>query len=50
MVQDKEVIVLIDCGATHNYIHQKWVEQLRLLFTKTSNYEVVAEYITIRHK
>lgn len=41
MLKGKEVIVLIDCGATHNFIHQRLQEELRLPITEMNNYGVV---------
>lgn len=41
IVGGREVIVLIDCGATHNFIHQKLAEELKLQAAKTSNYRIV---------
>ena len=32
-IGDREVIVLIDCGATHNFIHQQLVDKLKIPVT-----------------
>lgn len=40
-VGGREVIVLIDCGATHNFIHRKLVEELNLSISKTTSYGIV---------
>lgn len=40
-IGDCEVVVLIDCRATHNFIHQQLVEELKLPVTSTTNYGIV---------
>ena len=40
-IQGKEVIVLVDCGATHNFISDKLVATLQLPTKDTSNYGVI---------
>lgn len=40
-VADREVVVLIDCGATHNFILPQLVDELKLVKTNTSNYGIV---------
>ena len=40
-IQGKEVIVLVDCGATHNFILEKLVNELQLSTKDTSNYGVI---------
>lgn len=40
-VASKEVVVMVDCGATHSFIHQRLVEELQLPLSKTSYYGVV---------
>lgn len=40
-VAEKEVVVLIDCGATHNFIHQKLVDKVNLPLSETTNYGMV---------
>ncbi|KAL4027645.1 hypothetical protein IC575_010820 [Cucumis melo] len=37
----EEVVVLIDCGATHNFIAEKLVEKLKLPMKETPNYGVI---------
>ncbi|KAA0063300.1 Ty3/gypsy retrotransposon protein [Cucumis melo var. makuwa] len=37
----EEVVVLIDCGATHNFIAEKLVEKLQLPMKETPNYGVI---------
>lgn len=37
-IGQKEVITLIDCGATHNFISSKLVQKLGLPTTVTTNY------------
>lgn len=32
-INEKEVVVLVDCGATHNFISQKLVDSLNLPLT-----------------
>ena len=39
-IRNKKVIVLIDFGATHNFISVKLVKELRLEVTPTSPYSV----------
>lgn len=41
IVVGNEMIVLIDCGATHNFIHQRLAEELKLQVVETSNYRIV---------
>lgn len=40
-VKQKEVTILIDCGATHNFVLLELVKQLDLPITATTNYGVV---------
>lgn len=40
-IKGKEVIVLIDCGATQNFIFEKVDSTLQLPTKETSNYEVL---------
>ena len=39
-INDNKVIVLIDCGATHNFISKKLVEKLQLEVEDTPSYVV----------
>lgn len=39
-IEDREVVVLIDCGATHNFISQKLVEEMKLPISETLNYGI----------
>lgn len=41
MVEDREIVVMIDCGATHNFIPLKLVEELNIPTTETTNYGVI---------
>lgn len=41
IVGGKEVVILINCGATPNFIHKKLVEELKLQVAKTSNYDII---------
>ncbi|XP_022154744.1 uncharacterized protein LOC111021922 [Momordica charantia] len=41
LIEDKEVVILIDCGATHNFISQKLVDAFNLPLHETSNYGVI---------
>ncbi|KAA0047644.1 Ty3/gypsy retrotransposon protein [Cucumis melo var. makuwa] len=40
-IQEREVIILIDCGATHNFISEKLVESLQLPVKETGHYGVI---------
>ncbi|KAA0049931.1 Ty3/gypsy retrotransposon protein [Cucumis melo var. makuwa] len=40
-LQKKEVIIRIDCGATHNFISEKLVESLQLPVKETAHYGVI---------
>ena len=40
-IQSKEVVVLVDCGATHNFISDRLVMTLKLPSKDTSNYGVI---------
>ncbi|KAL4032139.1 hypothetical protein IC575_005203 [Cucumis melo] len=40
-VEEREVVVMIDCGATHNFISLKLVEELKVPTTETTNYGVI---------
>lgn len=42
-LQDKEVVVLVDCGVTHNFISEKLVKELQLTMRDTSNYRVILD-------
>lgn len=40
-LHDQEVVILVDCGATHNFIAQRLVDILQLLLTSNANYGVI---------
>ena len=40
-IYDLDVIVLIDCSTTHNFISTSMIELLQLPLHKTTNYKVV---------
>lgn len=40
-LKGKEVVVLIDCGATHNFIAQRLVDKLQIESKETTNYGIV---------
>lgn len=42
-VRGKDVVVLIDCGATHNFIHNKIVEEKKLPLEKGTQFGVPLE-------
>lgn len=41
LITGREVIVMVNCGATYNFIHKKLVDELNLPLTLTLNYGVV---------
>lgn len=40
-IKNEDVVVLIDCGATHNFISEKLVNTLSLPMKETSNYGII---------
>ena len=51
VIEGKEVIVLVDCGATHNFISDKLVMTLHIPTKDTSNYgEILGSGTTIKGK
>ncbi|KAA0047601.1 ty3-gypsy retrotransposon protein [Cucumis melo var. makuwa] len=41
MVEDREIVSMIDCGATHNFISLKLVEEVNIPTAETTNYRVI---------
>ncbi|KAA0054961.1 Transposon Ty3-I Gag-Pol polyprotein [Cucumis melo var. makuwa] len=41
LLQDREVVILIDYGATHNFVSEKLVKSLRLPIKETAHYGVI---------
>ncbi|WZY88783.1 hypothetical protein YC2023_045518 [Brassica napus] len=41
VIQDREVVVLVDSGAMHNFISTKLIEELHLLLSSTRSYGVL---------
>ena len=55
-VENQEIVIMVDCGATHNFISLKLVENLKLPMAETTNYGVImgsgrrckaAEYVKV---
>ncbi|XP_050938558.1 uncharacterized protein LOC127148538 [Cucumis melo] len=40
-LQDKHIVILIDCGATHNFVSEKLVKRLQLPIKDTAHYGVI---------
>lgn len=40
-IGEQDIVFLVDCGSTHNFIHQRLVEELHLSLSETTNNEVV---------
>ncbi|KAA0057272.1 hypothetical protein IC582_010044 [Cucumis melo] len=41
MIQNKEIVVIIDCGVKHNFILEKLVKSLPLIIKETAHYGVI---------
>lgn len=41
LISEREIVILIDCRATHNFISKKLANELQLLRSETSNYGVI---------
>ncbi|KAL0545922.1 hypothetical protein IC582_015819 [Cucumis melo] len=41
MVENQEIVIMVDCGVTHNFISLKLVENLKLPMAETTNYGVI---------
>lgn len=41
MVEDREIVIMIDCGKTHNFISLKLVDELKIPMAETINYDVI---------
>ncbi|KAA0034359.1 gypsy/ty3 element polyprotein [Cucumis melo var. makuwa] len=39
--EDREIVIMVDCGATHNFISLKLVESLNLPMAETTNCGVI---------
>jgi hypothetical protein len=42
-IKEREVIILIDCGATHNFISQNVVDELEIPVVNTTHFGIVLE-------
>ncbi|TYK03081.1 ty3-gypsy retrotransposon protein [Cucumis melo var. makuwa] len=40
-LEDPEVVIMIDCGATHNFISSRLVEEMQITTTETTQYGVI---------
>lgn len=40
-VEDREIVIMVDCGATHNFISLKLMDSLNLPIAKTTNYGAI---------
>lgn len=40
-VEDREIVIMVDCEATHNFISLKLVDSLNLPMVETTNYGVI---------
>lgn len=40
-IKDREVVILINCGATHNFVSEKLTSELQLITKDTSHYRVI---------
>ncbi|KAA0039618.1 ty3-gypsy retrotransposon protein [Cucumis melo var. makuwa] len=40
-VEDQEIVIMIDCGTTHNFISLKLVDDLKISMVETTNYVVI---------
>ncbi|KAL0540733.1 hypothetical protein IC582_020746 [Cucumis melo] len=40
-LEDREVVVMIDCGATHNFISLRLVEEMQITIMETTQYGVI---------
>lgn len=45
-LQNEEVVILIDCGDTHNFVSEKLVKQLQLPIKETPHYGVILSFGT----
>ena len=45
-IRGREIVVLIDCGATHNFVSERLVKELQLETKETSNYGVILGFGT----
>ena len=43
-IQGREVVILVDCGATHNFISEKLVKDLQIATKDTSHFGIQYSY------
>lgn len=40
-IENEDVVVLVDCGATHNFISTQLVEKMKIPISETANYDII---------